>query len=319
MTQSYTTPKDKRTTEKEIIDSFYIPPPEYTQMPNIFVDGIMSKLTGAETKIALVIMRETFGWQRNWKDITISQIMKATGLTKKHVINATTSLLKKGLIEKKQKGPKNHLESYYRLVVGDKKSLSKKVSGCKKDTPQGCKKDTPPYIYNGIKERKEKERATAPATPPPLTISKSKKVKFGEHVLMTQDEYDKLCEDKTKTRTDLYIEKLNDYAEVKEKRFKEYTNHAKVIRQWMKRDDESYIKKSSEASSNARKEENMKMVSRLSKQSQQLQGIFKIYSEYVEIGESTGAYSAPCIRYDDKDFRRKIEEWLYKHDIKFLL
>lgn len=308
--------KNEKNSEKESFDTFCFPAPNYTQSPNIAYDEIMGKITGAEWKVLSKIIRETFGWHRNVSKITLKDFEKSTGLTRKHVISGINKLLNKGLIKKRKKGPKNRIESYYEIVVNDKKYSSKKVSEYPFDTSQGYPFDTPP-IYKDIKEKKGKERATAPTASPPRPIPKSKKLKFSDHVRMTQAEYNSLCNDKTKERADEYIQRLNDYAEVKEKRFKEYTNHAIVIRQWMKRDDEKPMD-GTRVSKNIQ-DKNREMVSKLSKQSQELQGIFKIHQTFVEVGESTGAYAAPCFNFDDKDFRRKIEEWLFKRNIKFYL
>lgn len=162
--------KNEKNSKKESFDTFYIPAPNYTQMPNIFVDEIMAKLTGAETKIVLFIIRETFGWQRNWKDLTLDQIEKATGLSRRQTIYSVDSLLKNGLIDKKQKGPKNHLESYYRLVVGGNKYLSKNVSECKNVTPQGCKNVTPAQRALKKEERNVLRNNTKKKTPPTSAI-----------------------------------------------------------------------------------------------------------------------------------------------------
>ena len=82
----------------------------------------MATLTGPEWKVLSKIIRETFGWHRDWKNITLTDFEKSCGMARNSVLSGVEGLLKKNLIKKKQKGPGNHLESYYQIVVGDKKN-----------------------------------------------------------------------------------------------------------------------------------------------------------------------------------------------------
>lgn len=77
--------------------------------------------------------------------------------------------------------------------------------------------------------------------------NKDKKL-FGEFVFLTDEEYQKLCEKFTKPVADDWIERLNEYAMQKAKKFKEYTSHYATILSWdrMKRErDESYGRQNS--------------------------------------------------------------------------
>lgn len=80
---------------------------------------------------------------------------------------------------------------------------------------------------------KEKGTSAPPAPPnPPLTHSFFEQ---GE-VKMEQKKLEKLYEEYGTSRVMDYIERLDDYAKTKKKKFKEYSCHAAVIRTWMKRD-----------------------------------------------------------------------------------
>lgn len=54
--------------------------PNYTQCPNVFFDEILKNLSGSATKVFCVIMRKTFGWQKERDRISYSQIMELTGI-----------------------------------------------------------------------------------------------------------------------------------------------------------------------------------------------------------------------------------------------
>jgi len=71
--------------------------PNFLQVPNAVIDELLPDLTGAELKCYLVVIRKTKGWNKESDNISISQFMKATGLSNSAVIKACESLVKYGL------------------------------------------------------------------------------------------------------------------------------------------------------------------------------------------------------------------------------
>lgn len=76
-----------------------------TQVPNVLFDNYLPSLTGAELKILLVIIRQTYGWVNKCKNgrkkldrISHSQFKDKTGLCSKIISKATQGLVLKGLI-----------------------------------------------------------------------------------------------------------------------------------------------------------------------------------------------------------------------------
>lgn len=81
--------------------------PNYTQIPNEFLDKIMPTLSGAENVVFLVIMRKTFGWHKKKDKISYSQIREGSGISSNTTIQtALKKLQEKGLvfIVKEKKG-----------------------------------------------------------------------------------------------------------------------------------------------------------------------------------------------------------------------
>jgi len=86
--------------------------PNYTQVPNVFLDELMSELTGSELKVLMYINRRTFGFGKRSDNISLNQIAngiikkdstvldKGTGLSKTQIINAINKLVDKGIIIK---------------------------------------------------------------------------------------------------------------------------------------------------------------------------------------------------------------------------
>ncbi len=72
-----------------------------TPVPNGLFDRHLKNLKASELKVLLVIIRQTLGWKnkRNTRDwISGSQFKSKTGLSKRSIGNAITSLQKRGLI-----------------------------------------------------------------------------------------------------------------------------------------------------------------------------------------------------------------------------
>jgi phage replication O-like protein O len=63
----------------------------FTQVPNQIMDT-MPMRTPAENLVLFAICRKTYGWQKTRDQISISQIMKLTGISKQGVLNCLKSL-----------------------------------------------------------------------------------------------------------------------------------------------------------------------------------------------------------------------------------
>jgi hypothetical protein len=78
--------------------------PNYYQAPNIFVDDFLKNLSGAETKVMVVITRRTRGWRsigKVWDEASLADISRITGLGKTQIRESIKSLLDKKLIVRK--------------------------------------------------------------------------------------------------------------------------------------------------------------------------------------------------------------------------
>lgn len=81
--------------------------PNYTQIPNIFLDEYMRELSSSGMKVFLVICRKTLGFQKFTDSIAISQIMDMTGLSNRVSIQAIKELEEYGVIIKTRSGSIN--------------------------------------------------------------------------------------------------------------------------------------------------------------------------------------------------------------------
>ena len=74
-----------------------VPPPNYTQIPNDLI-ALFPKMKDAEIRVAMAIARETFGWHRSRKILTIPKLCELTGLSKQGVHNGLEQGMERGLI-----------------------------------------------------------------------------------------------------------------------------------------------------------------------------------------------------------------------------
>lgn len=201
---------------------FQVPVPNFTQTPNILFDDWLPKLGMAELKVLMVIMRKTFGWHKIKDRISLSQLQQITGLERTHVIKGVKGLVEKSLIIKMVTGKKGSQETYYELVVADN---SNNFDQCRKDTP-------PSVVKTPTKETltKEKERREEAAPPPPPSFYIHKRV------MMVSEKFDKLVEEFGIDKIKEMMERLDEYADINPKRFKQYACHAAVIRKWIRED-----------------------------------------------------------------------------------
>lgn len=105
--------------------------PNYTQVPNDFLDNWLPKLGLAETKVLLVIFRKTFGWHKVRDQISLCQFEKSTGLERRHILRAINSLIQKNLVRKFVTGKSGEQQTFYELVIDD----SNNSYQCPNDTP----------------------------------------------------------------------------------------------------------------------------------------------------------------------------------------
>ena len=91
--------------------------PNYTQTPNALYDQVFKTLTDGELRVILVLVRQTFGWHKQFDRISLNQMAEKTGFLRTSVCRILNSLIAKGLVEKKKFGPPGKERCYFGLVV----------------------------------------------------------------------------------------------------------------------------------------------------------------------------------------------------------
>ncbi len=61
-------------------------------------------MSEAETKIAIIIARETFGWHREKVKLSLNDLVERTGLSKRGVVDGINAAMKRGIIGREKDG-----------------------------------------------------------------------------------------------------------------------------------------------------------------------------------------------------------------------
>lgn len=92
--------------------------PNTCQIPNAFFDVLLPQLGDAELRVMLYLMRQTFGWNRDWTEKgfgRLDQICKSAGISRQGAINALKGLRERGAVESRKVG----VAFEYRVRVHD--------------------------------------------------------------------------------------------------------------------------------------------------------------------------------------------------------
>lgn len=119
--------------------------PHYTSVPDQFFDELMPRLSGAELKVLLYIIRRTFGFKRNSDSISLSQMVsgitkqtgevldQGTGLGKASVVRALNTLAEKKIIlRQRRSSDKNGDEAttYALNIIGSRPVSQNETPPC---------------------------------------------------------------------------------------------------------------------------------------------------------------------------------------------
>jgi hypothetical protein len=92
---------------------FSEPESNYTKVPNDFFDKVMPVLSPYEAQLFLDIIRKTWGWQKRFERIAISQFVTRLGISKNTVLKGLAALEKHGCILRYRTGRGSAQSTHY--------------------------------------------------------------------------------------------------------------------------------------------------------------------------------------------------------------
>jgi hypothetical protein len=142
--------------------------PHFTQVPDIFFDEVAPNLTEAELRVALYVIRRTFGWKKDQDRISLRQMVegirsrdgevidRGTGMSKAGVVRGVKGLVAKGVIVavRNASAARGDEATTYRLhFEGDEGPVSTKA------TPP-CLPKRHPRVHEGDTQDREEQDKT---------------------------------------------------------------------------------------------------------------------------------------------------------------
>ncbi len=118
--------------------------PSYFQCPNDLIDHWMPLLKEGELRILLIVIRKTFGWNKDKDYISYSLFEEISGLGRKAVLKSVQSLVERGLIKKEITGIFGKEKVFYSLIVHENTQQKIETDQAPKDPPDQAPKDPPP-------------------------------------------------------------------------------------------------------------------------------------------------------------------------------
>lgn len=219
----------------------------YTKIANELLEAICRlNISGNEMRILLYIIRRTYGFNRKFSEISLSDIASAVGMRNEHVSKALKRLSSRKIIElHANKGVKPQtisivkdydewsVESCTDLLLpkmatvaenGNTTIAKNGNTTIAKNGNTTIAKNGNPTLYKENKENiKEREKENYSL----------KTYGHFKNVLLTNEEYEQLIYDYGEQDTERYIDKVDNWVEIKGK---EKADYCSTIRSWMEKD-----------------------------------------------------------------------------------
>ena len=141
-------------------------PPGYTQIPDLYLDVVMPKVSPAAFKVLMAISRKTFGWRKTGDHISLKQLVEMTGLSEQGVVNAINHLKEEGLIFVTKGSWKDRKITYYQINL-DWTSHSTEFS----DSHSTEFSEPHSTEFSNNRQRTNNTNNEEPASPSPLPVT----------------------------------------------------------------------------------------------------------------------------------------------------
>lgn len=224
----------------------------YTAIANDLLEALYRfGLTRNEYKVMFCVIRHTYGYNKKEHSMSLTFIANDTGISKTQVYEAISRLNVKNLLfVSPAKGVHPQVLSVQKdpdkwVSVPDSGTVPESGTVPKKRNTTVPETGTLSVPETGTKERQyintdKRQRdsgADNPHTPP---TPKPVRHKHGEykHVLLTDEQYNKLLSDYGSEKLDAYIRKVDEYCEQTGKKYK---NYLLTIRNWIRKDEPEHM------------------------------------------------------------------------------
>lgn len=91
----------------------------FTRLPHAVLDTYLPQLTGAETKLLMVLLRQTLGYQRDSVELSITELQSLTGLTSRSTIDRCARTLERLKLFRVGRRSGGSRANRYQLIASD--------------------------------------------------------------------------------------------------------------------------------------------------------------------------------------------------------
>lgn len=225
----------------------------YTPISNELLDAIYrTNFTATELKVLLFILRYTYGFSRKECETSLTFISKGVGISKRYISSTVSKLVDDNVLvivkehtdiqSRVIKINKNYDNWNNRTIVQQmKQSSPDELNGTTTDEVEFTTPDDLQFITTDEPEFHQ-DKQTLKQTLNKVHSTHPQKHKYGEyqHVLLTDEEKERLLSEYGQELFDKCITKLDEYIEMKGYKAK---NHNLCIRKWVldavKKDEEA--------------------------------------------------------------------------------
>jgi hypothetical protein len=100
-----------------------LPPPNYTQAPNVLLDELLPEISSlCELKVTLVVVRHTIGWHEDESKLSLADLERRTGLSRQGAIDGVKRGIERGTIERRIEGERGAQTAFYTLNLASQRS-----------------------------------------------------------------------------------------------------------------------------------------------------------------------------------------------------
>lgn len=298
--------------------------PNCTYTPNEWYDEIAPTITTRGALLVMgVIFRQTLGWHKEWDRISLTQLIKKTGLTRQSVISAVKYLINRSLINRVVEGPNGEQQTWYRLNICEESDFSSKKGLFSNNCDQSNLHTPPSLIIRPTKETKQnkyknkedeaKQKPPPPASVPPFFNKKTKE----QHFELTNEERKKLQDrlgvdlPKYEIKRDKHLKKCPNSSCHKRRAYD-------VILEWYTKDqkekaEQKQARDLGKTQATLKREiKGKQLVTDVLIENPRHGHVIEPHKDCVELGLYSPATGRPIVRYDDPELYRKIENMLHK-------
>lgn len=212
----------------------------FTRIANEILEEVAKRrFNGTQFRIIMIVWRYTYGFNRKSHELSVGFLAEAIQSGQRGVKAELNKLIEQRVLKVTQVAHGNRprkigFNKYFSQWVEGANPTPSDSESCGGQLPPALGVDSTPCLGANSSPKKERKKTLKKEEIKDMDIP-SEKIKFHDTVFLTQEQYEKLCEDFGKTTVDDTIEALDEWQSNK-KPSQHKKDHNKTLRVWIKKD-----------------------------------------------------------------------------------